>query len=401
MIDKYKNFLDDDFSLSGKKQDSLIEALHYMAGHTDCILIEPANLHLFSIIGVRKNGLEIAIMKPDYMDIRLLAPENGNQLYFSKQNKNIGLLPFENFYNEGITKEQLDDVINSGFFLQYRSGTEIFTIIPSKAFFAPYCRRLDISKLNTGIDPIRDLYLASRMRSAPAFQMIYRKKNGIGKAFGCFSSKFNYMPASTGLEIMQILEEMAGPIAVKEWNITHFLTKIEVIFPQTKEDYEGAVVYGGVRLEFSDTGDSSYILRNFISIDNGIVLMDIAETQKHTKDLDFRSFVEKYVKRKYPKLESALYFLKKSEEDQIPDIRSASQKAIGKLRQECFGKKNYNKFFATYPQLERAQGKASAVLCHLLKVPGFLKAQVPQYVYESVSQATGKILLQYYEGGKY
>ena len=43
----------------------------------------------------------------------LFAPENPSQLYFSRPNNNIGLLPYENFKKSGMADSQIEDIKNA------------------------------------------------------------------------------------------------------------------------------------------------------------------------------------------------------------------------------------------------------------------------------------------------
>ena len=113
------NFLDENFSITGEKDASkLWSDLKYFSDHTHSIVVNPPCLHIFSVFHCKKAGLEAAVFKPDYIDLAIIAPENPSQLYFSRPNNNIGLLPYENFKKSGMADSQIEDIKNAGYFLQ-------------------------------------------------------------------------------------------------------------------------------------------------------------------------------------------------------------------------------------------------------------------------------------------
>ena len=106
-------------------------------------------------------------------------------------------------------------------------------MIPSKALMSTLCRRLGIGTITEGRNPLRDIYLASIMRDAEDFTLVYRKspQGGHAKAFACFSTKYQHTPQKIVFDFMRLLSNMktleGGHLSVRQYRINHFITSID------------------------------------------------------------------------------------------------------------------------------------------------------------------------------
>ncbi len=394
------NFLDENFSITGEKDASkLWSDLKYFSDHTHSIVVNPPCLHIFSVFHCKKAGLEAAVFKPDYIDLRLIAPENPSQLYFSRPNNNIGLLPYENFKKSGMADSQIEDIKNAGYFLQYVQDGQALTLVPSKALFATLCKKVGVGKLNQGIDPIRDLYLASRLRTAKPFQIVYRSNENAMKAFCCFSPRYQLEPQTVALEIKEALEHYTR-VSVKDWSLNHFISKVNFLFSSCAFQYNNMQICPGVQFSLSDVGDSSYVLQSMISVKEAVILLDQTKMQRHGEEFNAQEFAQQFFYKYYSKLELFTDFLKQAQKIKVASASDPTEQLFKKLNKTAFGLKKFEQFRCGY-QIHQGDGNLLDSLCNIMKIPQFIKNTSNTCVYEAVSRDVGSILYQFYRNSEH
>ena len=383
------DFLDEDFRLTGNKDYKLEEALKYMSDKTYHQTVIPAEFTLFSIVEVNKKKEYFYAMKllPDFIDLALFLTNNTQKHYFAPNNKNIGILPFDNFRQSGMTEKQIGDIAKSGFFLQHNGKTRL-TLIPSKALMATLCRQLGVGKLNAGIDPIRDIFLASRMKDADPIQMVYRQRDGYAKAFGCFSSRFHHRPQTVVYDIKNKISD--GKIALTNWDITHFLTRIDYAYPEEQRIIGGVKIIPGTRIQLSDVGDSSYILQNTLHLNGGIVLLQQMESRKHSGELDVGEFTSAYREKK-KEIGSILEQIQAMSGESVDNMRETELSLHDKIKlKSSFGPIAYDEYLKKY-SLEDKRGTMLDVILHMLKIPSYMQNVLSDYILREISACIGRL----------
>lgn len=389
----YENFLDENFEIGENRINGVETALNMFSENTVCQTVDPYDFTIWSLLSRRSDqGMELIKISPACADEKLILPENMNQVYFRKGNGTRGLLPFETLKKWGIRQKQIEEIYERGFFLQYHDSDSVITMIPSKAFLATLCRRVGCGKLNEGIDPLRDIYLASRMRNADPFKLVYRKNGVIAKAFGCFSQGFVSNPQTVALDFAEELSK-TSPVTIRAWNITHFLTKIDYMFTMNAVVFKRVKITPGIRFILSDVGDASYTMKNVLYINGGMVYLSKGVSRSHQGILDAPGLTQSYIDQAYGELKSISDKLDAMGDTPVESVK----KAILELYKKCglykaYGKLNSNRFLNRYvmPMSDKPGNKLDAAL-FILKMPGYIKNRSKFILYEEVANAAGKV----------
>lgn len=391
------DFLNEDFELTENREDGLRQAVCEMSERTCYKLVTPSNFMIYSLLKPRddkKDAFHVAILDPDFSDMHILTPKNVAECYFRPENKTLGYVKIADLRKCGMTEEQIDEIEKNGYFLQYRTEKSTMTLIPSKAFLSTLCRQLGIGKLNEGIDSIRNIYLASRMRDGEPFTLVYRKsQSGYSKAFGCFSKKF---PHHSQIIIFDFKDQLSafGLVSVRHWAINHFLTSVDFAFHDIGVRVGKLKLTPGVRLSLSDVGDSSYILQNTLYTNGGVVLFDELVSRKHTGTLEVEDMMRQYRENQYPKLKKAIALLEELDQIPVKDKRTAILLLFQKIQiASAFGKSNFKEFKKQYlPKEENIPCTALDVVLFILKIPGIVRPSYKAFATERVALAVGKVL---------
>jgi len=392
-------FLDDDFEISESRENGFTLAINEMSKNTVYELVRPERFLIFSLIEpIDNNGnMKVIRLNPDYMDMKLFMPRSNNDLYFRKETGNAGVQCVKKFKELGFTNTQIKEIERSGFFLQYqRDNGATITLIPSKAFLSTLCRQLGIGKLNEGIDPIRDIFIASKLRYADKFMLVYRKAgnalNGHGKAFGCFTPKFSHTPQTIAFDFKNKLSEF-GTLSIRYWCINHFLTNVDFAFNNIGVRVEKTKITPGVRLTLSDVGDSSYRLQNALYLNGGTVLFeDLSMTRRHSGELKVEDMVSEYRNVLYPRLNDAIAVLETLDVIKVSNKNLAIKRIMKKIGfAAAIGVTNATGFKRKYLSDSNEGCTALDVALYMLKIPGIIKSQYKISVIEKASACVGKI----------
>lgn len=204
-------FLRDDFKAI-VPPEHIPAALKEMTDRTEHHLTDPSYLDIFSIVRQSRNKkgercLVLAHIEPVNANIKLLMPETPEECYFRKENGTIGELSLSWFKDRGMSDELIDDILSQGLFFQYKDAGATKTFIPSKLCMAVLAKQLGAGKPEPGINPLRDLYLASVMNCHDDITLITRKGGKFDKIFGALSSKTRLVPQTTAIDILEKIRE--------------------------------------------------------------------------------------------------------------------------------------------------------------------------------------------------
>lgn len=372
------HYLDDEWNVSGTDEEQFRSLIKDVSETTYTKVISPENFLIYSLLGFRKikeQAFKVAIIDPDFATIGVLLP-NSKGCYFSDKNKNIGLMTFEQLRKAGITDNQIQEIENEGFLLQYRTEKRTLTLLPSKMLLATLCRQLGIGKLNSGPEPLRDIYLASQMNQKKKFKMVYRKYQGNAKAFACFGPKYYAEPQTIVLDIIERLREQGftDDISIKQWSVCHSNTIVNLEFTKMAQEFEDMKITPGVRLTTSDIGDSSYTLENFLSINDNIVILKDLVARKHTSELEVDVFVKHYIKEAFPSIVLIMSRIKKLDNVRVDNKKKTVLHLLEKAQFfHVLGIKNSTKVKEFLKQLPEGSCTGKNVIIEVLQIPGHLK----------------------------
>lgn len=388
------NFLDEDFELFEPREAGIQKNIQKISEQTEYRIVQPCNIEIFSLISSRNGSdyFEVIKISPNYTNLRLFMPQDLNQLYFSKKNQNSGCMSLLKLKKAGMTEKQIDEIEAAGFFLQYKLERGYITLIPSKSFLATLCKQLGIGKLNSGIDPIRDIYLASRLRYADDFTLIYRTAGAYGKAFACFSTKVACIPQTVLFDYKKYLSEKVGTM-IKKWRYTHFTTEIDLSFNQMEINLNRkAKITPGVRLKFSDVGDCAFSLQNALYINGGAILLNDLISKKRSHKLDTKEMVEEYYTKIYPKLVSAVQKLENFENIKVPDKKQAAFQILNKLDFiAIFGTIYGKEVMENCISKLNGSGTLLDVILAILKIPGTVMTDYRPSAIDRLNVSIGRI----------
>lgn len=317
--------------------DKIIEE---MSNLTFAEVVSPSNFVFYSILGprdIKKRIFKVALIDPDYCDMRMLTPKNEKQCYFRPENETLGVLRIDDLLKVGFTEKQIDEIEEIGFFLQYRHSKGTLTMIPSKALMSTLCRRLGIGTITEGRNPLRDIYLASIMRDAEDFTLVYRKspQGGHAKAFACFSTKYQHTPQKIVFDFMRLLSNMktleGGHLSVRQYRINHFITSIDFSLNELSDTIGNMKITPGVRMVLSDVGDASFTLQSILIVNGGTVLLDDAIVRRHNVVLSAEEMVADYETKAYPKLIQIMETLRNLESIRVKEKGKAVKELLSKL----------------------------------------------------------------------
>lgn len=389
------HYLDDDWSVSGTEETDFRILIKEVSDTTYTKVINPANFLIYSLLGYKKikdQAFKIAIIDPDFASMGILI-SNGKEPYFSKDNKTIGYLKLEQLKEQGVTDEQIQEIENAGFLLQYRTEKRILTLMPSKMLLATLCRQLGIGKLNSGPEPLRDIYLASQMGQRKKFKMVYRKYQGNAKAFACFGLKYCAAPQTIILDILDSLREKAftESVQVIYWKICHSNTIADFVFPNMEMETEHIKLTPGVRLTTSDIGDSSYTLQNILYVNGHTIVLNELVAKKHTSQLEISEFVDYYAKDIFPSLILILSRIEKLKSMKIKCKKAAIACLLSKINlYHVLGQKNTQSFKEAFlNQLPEQECTGRDVISEILMIPDYLPESIKSE--ERISKSIGSV----------
>ena len=346
-----QQFLDEDYKSFCPRENGSHLFFKEVGKHTVYKVVHPEHIEIYSIVrprnkekGKEEDFFEIIKLIPDYMDMRFFMPNNMDQFYFKSEMKTKGIVSCEKFRKAQITDKQINEIEDVGFFMQLIDPKKhsAFILIPSKNFFTPFCRKLGIGKVNYGIDPIRDIYLASRLKDANPFVIVYRTNAPAtyGKAFTCFSEKTVKIEQSCIFDYKDALAKIE-PNIIRSWQYTHTRTDIDFSYPARSINLkQKCKITLGTRLSFSDIGECAFRLQ-----------------------MKFDKIMEQ---------------LKSYETIPVTDMQQSVWNILEKLKfSSAFGFSNTRDLQKNYLSTFEKEGDALDVVIKILKIPGVLQRNYP------------------------
>ncbi len=310
--------------------------------------------------------------------------------------KTKGIVSCEKFRKAQITDKQINEIEDVGFFMQLIDPKKhsAFILIPSKNFFTPFCRKLGIGKVNYGIDPIRDIYLASRLKDANPFVIVYRTNDPAtyGKAFTCFSEKTVKIEQSCIFDYKDALAKIE-PNIIRSWQYTHTRTDIDFSYPARSINLkQKCKITLGTRLSFSDIGECAFRLQNCIFTNGGTILLPQEASRKKSNKLSPEGIVKDYNSQCYMKFDKIMEQLKSYETIPVTDMQQSVWNILEKLKfSSAFGFSNTRDLQKNYLSTFEKEGDALDVVIKILKIPGVLQRNYPGTTHDRVNECIGKI----------
>lgn len=244
------------------------------------------------------------------------------------------------------------------------------------------------------IDPIRDIYLASRLKDANPFVIVYRTNDPAtyGKAFTCFSEKTVKIEQSCIFDYKDALAKIE-PNIIRSWQYTHTRTDIDFSYPARSINLkQKCKITLGTRLSFSDIGECAFRLQNCIFTNGGTILLPQEASRKKSNKLSPEGIVKDYNSQCYMKFDKIMEQLKSYETIPVTDMQQSVWNILEKLKfSSAFGFSNTRDLQKNYLSTFEKEGDALDVVIKILKIPGVLQRNYPGTTHDRVNECIGKI----------
>ena len=337
------------------------------------------NPQLLTVCGFKevtgKNGKPYAVVL--MTNPGLLCDEN---LYvagttFYTKNENMWIWPkAEMMKRLKFSLSQVQEIAQRGYFIRYMDDDgNVDNYIPTAKFLTKMCKKCGMTRPEDGYNPFRDLYIASKMRDAEPFLVLYREAgNGRKKALSCFSAGFEPLQHSALLKSMEEIEERM-PVQIMGWVISHFESSLDLVFIDCIMNSSFAV---GCRISFSDTGEKVLSYQMLVFYED--FAFPVGDVQKDANAL------LKIAERK-----SAFYM---GFFDRLPAMLEDEESFITKMlvtagKKFSFGPKNVREYVQMEKERNGFSGRVQVkeAMSHLLRMASLVEHMPPN---------TGKRFLQ-------
>ena len=250
------------------------------------------------------------------------------------------------------------------------------------------------SNIQNVIDPIRDIYLASRLKDANPFVIVYRTNDPAtyGKAFTCFSEKTVKIEQSCIFDYKDALAKIE-PNIIRSWQYTHTRTDIDFSYPARSINLkQKCKITLGTRLSFSDIGECAFRLQNCIFTNGGTILLPQEASRKKSNKLSPEGIVKDYNSQCYMKFDKIMEQLKSYGTIPVTDMQQSVWNILEKLKfSSAFGFSNTRDLQKNYLSTFEKEGDALDVVIKILKIPGVLQRNYPGTTHDRVNECIGKI----------
>lgn len=388
-------FLEESYEIVEHSEMGLFQILTHVSNRTHFELVDPVNITIFSLLREPtedEDAFEVIKTKPAFADMRLFLPQKDGENYFSTERGNIGKMPYAIFLQNGASEEMLEEVKRVGYFMQVTTEeNSIVTLIPSKGFLATLCRCCGVGKLEEGVDPMRDIYLASRLVYADPFTLVYRTDGRLGKAFGCFSPKFGTTPQLIVWDFKEELLRKYKNTTVRRWEYNHFITSVDFTLNDRVFRLGKMRITPGIRFTLSDVGDASYTFRLALYCNGGYILLPEFVSRKRSGTLNISEMIEEFYEKCIPELYNIQCLLEKA--DTIP-VENIGENICSILSSYGFisaiGKTKAVEYYQKFRE-NTEDGTMVDVLQAILKISGIAKKQECNSCLKKTSECIGSI----------
>ena len=262
-----KNFLLDDWCKTGDSIESFQEAIQSMSETTNFMRVNSKELSVLSYVGKNEEG------KMVFYSFNPIAVHNSN---FVMRDNTASVNP-NSILRKGDFEDLLSELTKDTGILFYNGINCLFV---SKRVLTARLQPFGVNGDFLAVKSHeRDLLIAKLFGSKALFRtLVTRNQNGIAKVFSMLGERYKDLPQDI---LLKIYDEFSrggmGKAECKHWEISHFMTKIYVEFPDKADEFQALYdlpekVTPGVIMETSDTGDSAVRIKGTWRIKNSVSL---------------------------------------------------------------------------------------------------------------------------------
>ena len=378
MIEKFnsKEFLMDSFSIEEDGDKNLVQLLTSISNRTKFQTVEPSSIKIISLTRIPtedEDEMQVAILNPAYADARIF--EVRKDSYFAPEKGNFGSLPFKTLLSQGVSYEAINDIVDAGYFLQIADeyGT-VTTLIPSKGFMATFCKQLGFNKIREGIDPMRDLFLASRLALADPFKLVYRRQGKFAKVFAAFSDKFCDTPQTIVLEFKDSLMRNFESASVRHWEYNHSITSIDFSLNKEKFKLGNMQIIPGIRLSLSDIGDCAYTLQSVFFCNGTHIILPNEVVRKRSRKMNVAEMTQDFADICLPQMRVLRKEMEKSMNSNVANVGAECVKLLSNVDFASAAGQSQSRTIFEFLETEYDYpGSGADVAIALLRLPGKMK----------------------------
>ena len=384
------NKIENYYEKKGTLESDLFKNLSEISDMTEIKVIKPYCLAIYSIATTIKGGVRVIEFSPDDMEYQFIMTDE-----YAKEH--IEDIPYQDFYKIGFTKNLIEEVLETGFFLKYRDEDGSETVyVPSPNFSSALASVCGAGKLPKDIDPMREMYLAYLLRDIDSFSIVLRKDGNIAKAIAAFSAKHEVIRQDNCIsDIYNSLKKQHDFVNVSYYNINHFKTSVQFNLPDMKIMKRGSndkryTILPCFMLNLTDCGNMACSLQPALSI-NGKVTMVSDAILPDSQELSTR------ISEEICNLSVILSDIDNYSEA-IVNKKDNVRRLMKKLKLSNIGIK-YEKIYNSYMETFSEKCPKFEVLLEILSFPSKLtylytkeyKQLPPEYIIEKVGKLAGNV----------
>lgn len=386
----------DDFYMMGIDADDFRKAIRKVSDETACCKVNSANFRIISVIDSDRDGFLMMRLNPTALTMKsmIYSESYKEDYYFADKNENYGFLSYDLMRRNGITDAMIDEIRRCGFFLLYAMGDREMIIIPSESSLNDLYKEFDISKIDSSINPLRNLYLSSLMARCKDFQILLRRKEDIYRLCGTASQKHMYLSLEdTAGMLLDGLMKNHSDAQVMSWHVSQRETAVNLSFNDRTFMVGGTEVRPGAQILASDFGQTAMAIRNILYVNEAPLILSFKSSLRNIGSALPETVLSSYEADGYHLLDN----VQKRIEDVIGKMKpeAAEEEYMKQLDRKYgfiseLGNKNYAKYLAEYPY-ETGTVTAEKAVERLLNMTGFTQDIVKPYAVEKLSAAVGRI----------
>lgn len=315
------------FHLSGSDRDSLIEALSQLGAATATIFCTPKNFVVYSIVGKSEDAIECFALEPLHSSIK----DIDSGYYEDGDIKRTGQIKITSLLNVGFSEDDIEDIKRMGFFLQYRDGENVRSLVIDNMALSSLSEILGIT-LTCGSNSARDLYLASILRCASPFLMTVRKMGDCGRVLLFHKESARPTPLQAVSELFSNF-----PLTVKKWEISQTRIFVYLQYSDMAVKVGDDEVRFGIRFEVSERNKECIAIQNLLYYQGEAVWFSKRLHQIASQETSVSKLCDKYIETENTFLEEAVDVLTKASYIHMQDVKGAVEEIFGflNLHKEC------------------------------------------------------------------
>ena len=286
--------LNNDFRVSGNREDELKDVVEAMDNMTSYRLVDPATE--VSIVSVEtdkpsKGMYTLRTLIPSMMESGDVLPRpvktpSGEKKvkvgYFGPSAGHTKYVSRAGMLENGISETQMAEIEKTGFCLNVDDGMGLpIMYIPFDQLLPTFCRYAKTDTVSEEPDIFRDMYLARKLRQARPCGMVFRSVGGIHKAMAFVGTNFRPIPQ---VALLQCAERILDgrEYEVMHWSIDHNVTMVEYRLKKPVARRGSHSFRIGFHAVTSDIGDAAFRITPTAWVDGSMILLPFVTAAEHT-----------------------------------------------------------------------------------------------------------------------